>query len=420
MGLPLLKDGTQEARMARPMKLKALLRRRGLTAASLARGVRMADGGTMSDGTLAQLMNRYEWPRRTSPQDLISQINTWLDAQGVPAAVRDGWWEEDPAAAELRAVGDASPELVPPATRAKRRSAKPETVDEAEFRPENVMLTQAARKQFGLFGEIFRDVTGAEDVFIAGDQKYIREAMFQTARLGGLTAIVGESGSGKSVMRNDLLDRIARERLPIIAVQPKAIDKEKLTAAAICERIVRDLSEERPCNGHEARGDQVERILRTSSRAGNAHVLIIEEAHDLNVQTLKVLKRFWELQDGFRRLLGIVLIGQPELKKRLDERTNWGAREVIRRLEVAELLPLDGEVEAYLRHKLAQAQINSDALLAPDAYGAIRERLVRIDRHGRSVSDAYPLNVHNLVTRALNMAADLGAPKVDRAIVLKA
>jgi hypothetical protein len=42
----------------------------------------------------------------------------------------------------------------------------------------------------------------------------------------------------------------------------------------------------------------VKEILTGSANAGNSHVLVIEEAHDLNVQTLKYLKRFWEMEHG--------------------------------------------------------------------------------------------------------------------------
>ena len=69
-------------------------------------------------------------------------------------------------------------------------------------------------------------------------------------------------------------------------------------------------------------------------------MLMIEEAHDLSIPTLKYLKRFWELEDGFKKLLAIVLIGQVEMKAKLDESQNWEAREVIRRIEVLELKPL--------------------------------------------------------------------------------
>ena len=152
-------------------------------------------------------------------------------------------------------------------------------------------------------------------------------------------------------------------------------------------------------------------LLRDSSRAGNTHVLMIEEAHDLGVKTLKSLKRFWELEDGFKRLLAIILIGQPELKLKLDERTNYEAREVIRRCEVAELVPLDRNLEGYLELKFKRVGKALAEVFEADAFDMIRRRLIE-RRHG-----VYPLVVNNLVTKAMNTCAEIGAAKVGADVV---
>ncbi|VEI45183.1 Uncharacterised protein [Actinobacillus equuli] len=57
------------------------------------------------------------------------------------------------------------------------------------------------------------------------------------------------------------------------------------------------------------------------------------------------------MEDGFKKLLSIVLIGQPELKLKLSER-NTEVREVVQRCEVVELAPLDAELERYVQHNL--------------------------------------------------------------------
>lgn len=95
-------------------------------------------------------------------------------------------------------------------------------------------------------------------------------------------------------------------------------------------------------------------ILKASAQVGQRHVLIIEEAHALAIPTLKHLKRFYELQDGFKKLLSIILIGQTELEKKLSEH-NPEVREVVQRCELVKLPPLDNHVEGYLRHKLDRA-----------------------------------------------------------------
>jgi type II secretory pathway predicted ATPase ExeA len=273
---------------------------------------------------------------------------------------------------------------------------------------------------FQLFRDPFQDdVHGPEDLFLGDDQRYIREAMFQTAKHGGFLAVVGESGAGKSVLRRDLVDRIQRDGSPIIVVFPQTIDKTRLTADSICHAIVDDLQPGIKVPGKaEAKTRLVQKILTDSSRAGNSHVLLIEEAHDLNVSTLKYLKRFWELEDGFKRLLSIILVGQPELKDRLDERRNPDAREVIRRCEIAELLPLDNTLEDYLALKFKRVSANASQILAPDACDAIRLRLTRTKPGSREVlSQVYPLVVNNLVTKAMNRAAEIGVPVVSADLI---
>ncbi|MBW8034193.1 MAG: AAA family ATPase [Planctomycetes bacterium] len=277
------------------------------------------------------------------------------------------------------------------------------------------MLSQNARKHFNIFKDPFiDDVQSKDDVFLSSEQRYIREAMWQTSKHGGFLAIVGESGAGKTVLRRDLLDRIKREGHHIIPIQPRIIDKGRLTAGLICDSIIRDISVTESIYGSlEAKARKIETLLTGSSRAGNTHVLIIEEAHDLHVKTLKYLKRFWELEDGFRKLLSIILIGQLELRDKLDERMNWEAREVIRRCEVATLEPLNGALEEYLELKFKRVGAKLNQVFDKKAFDGIRERLT-MTRGGDShpISMHYPLIVNNTVIKCMNLAAEIGSPKV--------
>ena len=285
-----------------------------------------------------------------------------------------------------------------------------------DFAMEAEMLSDKARHHFMLPKNPFiDDVTDANDVFVSKDGHYIRESMFYCARNSGILAVIGESGAGKTTLRKDLIDKINRESSDIVVIMPRTIDKGRLTAGAICDAIISDLSHESPRRSLEAKARQVEKTLANSARAGQRHVLIIEEAHDLTIQTLKYLKRFWELEDGFRRLLGILLIGQPELKVKLDERSNPDAREFIRRCEIAELNPLNGNLEEYLELKFKRVGKSLDEIFERDAFDAIRSRL-QIPRRGgikdSYISMMYPLVVNNLVTKALNFTAKLGAQRV--------
>ena len=306
--------------------------------------------------------------------------------------------------------------------------AAPSTTNESE--DENMLLrkatlTQAARQAFGLVRDPFNDeIHSADDVFATPDIRYVREAMYQTAAHGGFVAVVGESGAGKSTLREDLADRIQREGRPIMMIEPYVLAMEDndikgktLKAVHIAEAVLEAVAPgESPKRSPEARFRQIHRALQESAKAGNKHVLVIEEAHGMPLPTLKHLKRFFELKQGFERLLGIVLIGQTELAQKLSE-NNPAVREVVQRCEVVTLQPLtDGKLEGYLKHKFARAGADIAAVLDDSAIDAISERLNQRQRTQRGVVETsllYPLAVNNLVSAAINQAAELGFDKVD-------
>ena len=284
----------------------------------------------------------------------------------------------------------------------------------------NEMLTNAARKHFSLFKDPFTDdVRSAEDVYQNSNVRFVAEYMYQAAKLSSLIAVVGESGSGKTTLRKMLIDRINASSEKIKIIFPRTLDRTRLTVGAICDAIIRDVSTETPKRTLEAKSNQVERVLAASARNGYSHVLMIEEAHDLSIQTLKYLKRFWELEDGFSRLMGIVLVAQPELKIKLDESRNWEAREIIRRLEVVELEPFmeASELKEYLDKKLRKAGSCADAVFSDDAYGAILEAFTRRLKSGQYTRFCYPLSVNNLAKRAMNEAAAIAEPLVTAEII---
>lgn len=394
-------------RQFEPIGLKRVLLNLGLAQAKFAAQVIQDNGRPLSHASLSQLMNHGYWPRNTNPDHIRVQIETLLKDAGLEDADLSGLWDLDPGGSHFQ----THPKGV----------HFPPTLLEPVIEPLEVeVLNPQTRRHFSLFRDPFQDdINGPDDVFLAGDQRYIREAMWQTARHGGFLAVVGESGAGKSVLRRDLIERIHRENAPVVVIAPRTFDKTRLTASYICDAIVADLDKNtRARQSLEVKARQVESLLTNGSRAGNSHVLIIEEAHDLAVPTLKYLKRFWEMEDGFRRLLAIILVGQPELKDRLNERQNPEAREVIRRCELAELQPLDDCLEAYLTHKLARAGAKAADILDPSAYPAIRARLTATEPGTRrAISMTYPLVVNNLVTKAMNRSAAQSAPLVTGDII---
>lgn len=316
-------------------------------------------------------------------------------------------------------------------------NAVPEVSLEAQINPnqkEEAMLleikslTAEARKHFGLPRDPFMsDVQSPDDVYQTPSVRYVRAALMDCAQNHGFLAVVGESGAGKTTLAEDLEERIKAERRDVLIIRPYVLEMEgndrkgkTLKSSAIAEAIAHSLDSSATLpSSPQRRFTRVHELLKSSHRVGRRHLLLIEEAHCLPTATLKHLKRFLELKDGMQRLLGIALIGQPELRERLDG-SNPELREVVQRCEVVELEPLDIELEGYLRHKLSRFGIQYDAVMAPDAADAIRARLIHMPRGGRA-SDArsicHPLVVNNLVCRAMNAAARTGWPQVDAQVI---
>lgn len=367
----------------------------------------LATAAGVSQPAIAQLVNHGKWPKQHTEQ-VRQRICAFLTKHELDSA---------------EVFNEVSPHTNDRDTPALD-STKSE--DETMLLAKQVLLP-ATKKHFGLFRDPFSDeaLQSAEDVFVTPDIRYVREALYQTARYGGFLAVIGESGAGKSTLRRDLIDRINRENDPIIVIEPYIIAMEDndikgktLKAGSIAEAIINTITPlENVKRSQEARYRQLHRVLKDSSNAGYQHVLVIEEAHALPIPTLKHLKRFYELENGFKKLLSIVLIGQPELSLKLSER-NQAVREVVQRCEVVQLPALDNQLNEFLTFKFGRTGKPVNEVLTDCAIEAIRNRLSQVKTGRReAVSLLYPLAISNLIIAGMNLAAQIGVPVVDADVI---
>lgn len=378
------------------LALKQVLKQHGISQAQLARDI------NLSPALVSELLSKEKWPASIDKPALICRITEALANRRIAVD-----------AAMFEAAADTQSATVVTSNQA-------EGIDMLLRRQ---TLTPQAKKLFGLLRDPFLDdVQEPGDLFMTPDARAVREHLWSTAKFGGFLAIVGESGAGKSTLREDLEERIIRENAPIKVMSPYVLGMEDsdqkgkpLKAASIADAMIRAISPlENPKRTLEAKASQLHKLLKDSRRGGNSHVLIIEEAHGLHKQTLKHLKRFYELKDGMKPLISIILIGQTELKIKLSESAP-DVREVVQRCELVELPPLDAHLEGYLRFKFDRIGVKSGDIFDHDAMDAIRSRLIFSKSSSKSreiVSLMYPLMVNNLVTASMNQAAQLGFTKV--------
>lgn len=376
----------------------------------------------VSKAAISLAVSNDQWPKRHA-DTLRLDMRTYFTVRGLDDDAIDS-------AMGIKKAGAKVVPLVPALLQTSQQSTPSKEMDDAMLL-QNETLTPAARKHFGLFRNPFSDeINSREDVFLSPDIRLCRELLWDVAKNGGFCALVGESGSGKTTIREELLERIRREGAPVIVIEPYILAMEDndikgktLKSGQIAETIISALDPNAsPKRTPHARFKQLHDLLKASYKSGNTHVLIIEEAHSLPIATLKHLKRFRELKDGFARLLGVVLIGQPELKIKLSAH-NPEVREVVQRCEVMELEPLDRHLQEYVTHKIARVGGKAEDMFEPGAFDAIRTKLTRSVRGGKAsdaISICYPLVVNNLVTRAMNIAAAIAAAKINADLIMEA
>jgi general secretion pathway protein A len=136
--------------------------------------------------------------------------------------------------------------------------------------------------------------------------------------------------------------------------------------------------------GLEDRGNDRIQLLRRLNefllerlRVGQDVVLFVDEAQDMSDDLLEEIRLLSNLETDDRKLVQIVLIGQPELRRRLNKPE---LRQLRQRITVRyHLGPIErDETEAYIQHRLTIAGSNGRPTFSP---GAIRA----IHHHSRGV-----------------------------------
>ncbi|HEY6611663.1 MAG TPA: AAA family ATPase, partial [Pseudomonas sp.] len=153
--------------------------------------------------------------------------------------------------------------------------------------------------------------------------------------------------------------------------------------------------------------DRLNAHLLASNARGRKTVLIVDEAQNLSNEVLELLRLLTNLETSQRKLLQIILLGQPELRERLAEQQMLQlAQRIVARYHLEPLSRL--EVTAYVQHRLAVAGARFN-LFPPK----VLERLYQL-------SGGTPRLINLICDRALLGAYTQGQPLVDMATLTRA
>lgn len=177
----------------------------------------------------------------------------------------------------------------------------------------------------------------------------------------GFIKITGEVGTGKTLLCRRLLQALPEGSVSAYLPNPYLAPRTLLLALA--EELGVEVSAESD-DYHLLQS--VNRALLEHAAADRRVVVCIDEAQAMPLETLESLRLLSNLETEKRKLLQIVLFGQPELDRKLAEPS---VRQLLQR--IAFHYRLGGlareEVANYLAHRLRVAGYRGEAVFGPRA-----------------------------------------------------
>lgn len=161
----------------------------------------------------------------------------------------------------------------------------------------------------------------------------------------GFVQLTGEVGAGKTTLCRALLEELGNEFSTALILNP-ALNPEQLI-----KNIAMEFGLDVKCLDHLEIIAQINYFLLTQLEQGRDAVLIIDDAQTLSNEALEQVRLLSNLETDDRKLLQIVLMGQPELRDRLNDPS---LRQLRQRITVRyHLCPLKRqEVGQYVQHRL--------------------------------------------------------------------
>ena len=222
---------------------------------------------------------------------------------------------------------------------------------------------------------------------------------------GGFVQLTGEVGTGKTTIVRSLLAQTPKNAEIALILNPKMTAPEFLLT--ICEELGIGV----PDSATESLKDLVDILsgyLLRAHAGGRRVVVVVDEAQNLAPTVLEQVRLLTNLETNTRKLLQIILIGQPELRELLARNElRQLAQRITGRYHLNPLTP--AETSAYVRHRLRVAGATTD-IFSPGALAEVHRLATGVPRVINVVCDrallgAYSMDRHRVTPTLVRNAA---------------
>ena len=218
----------------------------------------------------------------------------------------------------------------------------------------------------------------------------------------GFITLIAPPGMGKTTLLFHLLERLRGSARTVFLFQTQC------TASEFLRYIMTDLGCPPGEEDAVALHSRLNEILAEEARRKKRFVLVIDEAQNLDDSVLEAIRLLSDFETPSRKLIQIILAGQPQLAAKLARPELAQLRQRI--AIMGRLDPLDtAEVKEYIEHRLQTAGYNGGPLFRPDALAVVAAR-----------SHGIPRVVNHLCFNAFSLAFARQARQIDRATVAEA
>ena len=220
----------------------------------------------------------------------------------------------------------------------------------------------------------------------------------------GFIKVTGEVGTGKTLLCRKLLNEIP-DAFKIAYIPNPALTPEEMRFALASELGIRGLSN----INQQQLTQKIQLKLLDLQNKGQGVILIVDEAQTIPWETFEALRLFTNLETESRKLIQVVLFGQPELDQMLQTERLRQLRQRITFSYTLRSLSKE-ELAAYIEHRMKTAGHKGKPLFSASAKKALFKysngipRLTNIMCH-KAMMLAYGTGVHEINRKHIVAAA---------------